>query len=93
VEYLTDSIVKEAKNIIDEVNKLLFGFAAYNAGPTRVSRLRKLAPDYGVDPNRWFNNVERIVQSKVGREPIRYVGNIYKYYIAYKRIRDMEDQD
>jgi membrane-bound lytic murein transglycosylase MltF len=42
---------------IDEVNRHLFAFAAYNAGPTRVSRLRKLAPEYGLDPNQWFKNV------------------------------------
>jgi membrane-bound lytic murein transglycosylase MltF len=75
---------------INEVNQLLFAFAAYNAGPNRIKRLRDSAADYGFDPNIWFNNVERIVERKVGREPVRYVGNIYKYYIAYKRIQEME---
>jgi membrane-bound lytic murein transglycosylase MltF len=75
---------------IDDVNRHLLAFAAYNAGPTRVARLRKQAPDYGLDPNQWFRNVQYVVASKVGQEPIRYVGNIYKYYLAYRRLRDME---
>jgi membrane-bound lytic murein transglycosylase MltF len=75
---------------LDEVNRHLFALAAYNAGPSRVSRLRKLAPEYGLDPNKWFKNVEHVVARKVGREPVRYVGNIYKYYLAYRRLRDLE---
>ena len=75
---------------IDEVNRLLFSFASYNAGPNRVARLRKQAAEYGFDPNEWFNNVERVVERKVGQEPIRYVGNIYKYYLVYRRLRDIK---
>lgn len=74
------------------VNRHLFAFAAYNAGPNRIARLRKLAPEYGVDPNVWFKNVERIVASKVSREPVRYVRNIYKYYLAYRRLRELESE-
>jgi len=73
---------------IDPVNRMLFAFASYNAGPNRIARLRKLAPEYGLNPNEWFREVELIVQSKVGMEPVNYVGNIYKYYLAYKRVRD-----
>jgi hypothetical protein len=32
----------------------------------------------------WFNNVEVAVGRSVGREPVRYVRDIYKYYAAYK---------
>jgi membrane-bound lytic murein transglycosylase MltF len=71
---------------IDELNKWLFAFASYNAGPTRVSRLRHEATKMGLDPNKWFMNVEYVIARKVGREPVQYVRNIYKYYIAYKRI-------
>ena len=72
------------------MNRHLFAFAAYNAGPNRVSRLRKKAEEYGFNPNEWFDNVERVVARKVGQEPIRYVANIYKYYEGYRRIREME---
>ena len=77
---------------MDDVNKMLFSFAAYNAGPTRIARLRELAPEYGFDPNQWFNNVEYIVERRVSREPVRYVGNIYKYYVAYRRLQEMQEQ-
>jgi membrane-bound lytic murein transglycosylase MltF len=69
---------------IDFANRHLFAFASYNAGPNRISRLRKLAPARGLDPDKWFNNVEVLVAEDVGRETVQYVSNIYKYYIAYK---------
>jgi membrane-bound lytic murein transglycosylase MltF len=69
---------------IDPLNKALFAFAAYNAGPTRVARLRKKAQRDGLDPNIWFGNVELEVAKDVGQETVIYVGNIYKYYVAYK---------
>jgi membrane-bound lytic murein transglycosylase MltF len=69
---------------MDALNRGLFTFAAYNAGPTRIQRLRREAKQRGLDPNRWFENVEVVVAEQVGSEPVRYVSNIYKYYVAYK---------
>jgi membrane-bound lytic murein transglycosylase MltF len=69
---------------IDQVNKTLFTFASYNAGPNRIARLRKKASEDGLDPNKWFGNVELEVAKDVGQETVTYVSNIYKYYIAYK---------
>ncbi len=69
---------------IDPVNKTLFVFASYNAGPNRIARLRKEAPGMGLDPNVWFNNVELVASKDIGQETVTYVANIYKYYIAYK---------
>ena len=69
---------------VDEVNRALFAFAGYNAGPNRIQRLRGVAEQRGLDPNRWFENVEVVVAEQVGSEPVRYVSNIYKYYVAYK---------
>jgi membrane-bound lytic murein transglycosylase MltF len=69
---------------IDELNKGLFTFAAYNAGPGRVRQLRKEAEKRGLDPNIWFGNVEQIASERIGRETVTYVANIYKYYIAYR---------
>jgi len=71
---------------IDRVNRHLFAFASYNAGPNRIQRLRKVAADEGLDPNKWFNNVELVVAREVGRETVQYVSNIYKYYLAYKLV-------
>ena len=69
---------------IDKLNRHLFAFAAYNAGPNRISRLRTEAAAKGLDPNKWFNNVELVVAEDVGRETVQYVSNIFKYYVAYK---------
>ncbi|MCB0346741.1 MAG: hypothetical protein KDD66_16615, partial [Bdellovibrionales bacterium] len=69
---------------INSLNRTLFSFAAYNAGPTRISRIRQQAKDAGLDPNVWFGNVEQLVAKKVSSEPVTYVRNIYKYYVAYK---------
>ena len=38
---------------IDPLNKTLFVFASYNAGPNRIARLRKQAAERGLDPNVW----------------------------------------
>jgi membrane-bound lytic murein transglycosylase MltF len=48
---------------LDLANKTLMTFAAYNAGPSRISRLRKRARDEGLDPNQWFGNVELVAFS------------------------------
>jgi membrane-bound lytic murein transglycosylase MltF len=69
---------------MDDLNKALFAFAAYNAGPGRVKDLRQEAQRTGLDPNVWFNNVERIASKRIGRETVTYVSNIYKYYVAYR---------
>jgi len=69
---------------MDRLNKGLFTFAAYNAGPGRIDQLRKLAAWRGLNPNVWFDNVELIAAEKIGRETVTYVSNIYKYYLAYQ---------
>ncbi len=71
---------------IDPENRLLFAFAGYNAGPNRINRLRKQAETEGLDPDKWFRNVELVVAREVGREPVQYVANIYKYYVAYSLV-------
>lgn len=68
----------------DETNRTLFAFAAYNAGPGRIARLRKEAEKEGFDPDQWFNHVELVAAKRVGQETVGYVRNIYKYYTAYK---------
>jgi membrane-bound lytic murein transglycosylase MltF len=82
-----------AKEPMDELNKALFTFASYNAGPARVRQLRREAEKQGLNPNVWFNNVERIALARIGRETVTYVSNIYKYYVAYKLVIDeMEER-
>ena len=82
-----------ANEPMDPVNKALFAFASYNAGPGRVRQLRRLAKQRGLDPNVWFNNVEVIAAERIGAETVTYVSNIYKYYLAYKLVvEDMEQR-
>ncbi len=71
---------------IDAENRLLLTFAAYNCGPNRIADLRRRAPAQGLDPNKWFGNVELMVSQSVGQTTVDYVRNIYKYYIAYKLV-------
>jgi len=73
-------------------DKVLFAFAAYNAGPGRVAQLRREAGRRGFDPNVWFHNVEYIAEEKIGHETVTYVGNIFKYYVAYRLIEDALEQ-
>jgi len=68
---------------LDTLNQTLFAFASYNAGPSRIHGLRKLAKERGYDPNVWFDNVEMIAAEKIGAETVDYVSNIYEYYVAY----------
>jgi len=77
---------------MDDLNRTLFSFAAYNAGPARILRLRSLAAERGLDPNLWFDNVELVVAEKVGRETVTYVRNIYQYYIAYSLVVEAEEE-
>ncbi len=76
---------------IDEVNRTLFAFASYNAGPNRIRRLRAKAAEQGYDPNVWFRNVEVVVSNEVGREPVQYVRNIFKYYTAYSLLSELSE--
>jgi len=76
------------KEKMDELNKVLFTIASYNAGPTRVQQLRQEASKMGLDPNIWFQNVEIVAAKRIGRETVQYVSNIYKYYVAYRLISE-----
>jgi membrane-bound lytic murein transglycosylase MltF len=81
-----------AKEPMTPLNKGLFAFAAYNAGPGRVAQLRREAAKRGLDPNKWFHNVELVAADRIGPETVTYVSNIYKYYTAYRLIQEQEDE-
>jgi len=89
--------VKYMRNVVDNyfkdepmdaLNKGLFAFASYNAGPGRIRQLRREAGKRGLNPNVWFGNVEQIASERIGRETVTYVGNIYKYYVAYRLVME-----
>jgi membrane-bound lytic murein transglycosylase MltF len=82
LRYFADAYFSDPQ--IDTLNRALFVLASYNAGPTRISRLRARAKDQGLDPNVWFENVELLAAKDIGQVTLIYVRNIYKYYVAYK---------
>ena len=80
-----------ANEPMTELDKVLFTFASYNAGPGRVAQLRKEAVKRGLDPNVWFHNVEYVAADRIGAETVTYVSNIYKYYIAYQLLMEARE--
>jgi membrane-bound lytic murein transglycosylase MltF len=76
----------------DDQNRALFAFASYNAGPGRILQLQKEAAKEGLDPNQWFGHVEKVAARRIGQETVRYVRDIYKYYIAYRLELDLEQE-
>ncbi len=69
---------------ISPLDRVLFSFAAYNAGPGNMRKARRRARRLGFDPDRWFGNVEIGMFRAVSGEPASYVRNIYKYYVTYQ---------
>jgi membrane-bound lytic murein transglycosylase MltF len=87
IRYLIDQYY--SKEPMTDLNKVLFAFAAYNAGPARIQQLRVEAGKRGLNPNIWFDNVERIAAERIGNETVQYVSNIYKYSVAYKLVLEL----
>jgi membrane-bound lytic murein transglycosylase MltF len=75
----------------DDLNRTLFAFASYNAGPGNIKKMRDAAVKKGLDPDVWFNNVELVTAQKIGAETTTYVRNIFKYYVAYKLLADSRE--
>jgi membrane-bound lytic murein transglycosylase MltF len=88
MRWIRDTYFKD--DDVDDVNKTLFSFASYNAGPNRIRRLRNKAAERGLDPNEWFHNVEIIASEEIGRETVQYVSNIYKYYAVYYLLTEQD---
>jgi membrane-bound lytic murein transglycosylase MltF len=86
LRFITDQYFKN--DPMDHLNKELFAFASYNAGPARIAKLRRQAAREGFDPNQWFNNVEVVAAKEIGRETVMYVDDIYKYYVAYSLVAE-----
>ncbi len=72
---------------IEPFNAMLFSLAAYNMGPARMNQIRSKASTQGVNVNVWFGQVELVAAREVGREPVQYVSNIYKYYASFRSLQ------
>ena len=77
---------------IDPVDQVLLSFGAYNAGPGNIHKARRRAVRMGLDPNKWFDNVEIAAGRVISRQPVDYVRNIYKYYVAYQYMENLKAQ-
>ena len=77
---------------LDRLNTIFLALASYNAGQTRIRRLRQEAALKGLDSNVWMHNVELAVAREIGREPIQYVRNIYLYYLSFRRVEAKREQ-
>jgi membrane-bound lytic murein transglycosylase MltF len=84
LRFIVDQYYKDEP--MTRVDKGLFAIASYNAGPARIAQLRRKASRMGLDPNKWFGNVEVVAAREIGSETVQYVSNIYKYYVSYNLI-------
>jgi membrane-bound lytic murein transglycosylase MltF len=75
---------------IEPWDQRLFSWAAYNAGPANIIRVRNATAKQGLDANVWFGNVEILAARKISREPVQYVANIHKYYTAYRLVQERD---
>jgi membrane-bound lytic murein transglycosylase F len=81
-------------------DRIRFALASYNCGPGHVQDARQVAKDMGLNPNKWFGNVERSMLllkkpeiAKKARygfcrcdEPVSYVSQIQSRYDAYAKL-------
>lgn len=76
-----------ASSQLNDRERMAFVLAAYNLGPQRVQSLRAEARRRGLNPNRWFFQVERVAAERVGMGVVSYVGSVNKYHLALSRER------
>lgn len=84
LRWLTDVHLNEPE--LDEFNRMMLAFAAYNAGPRNLTRIRTRAAEMGLDPDVWFGNAEMGAARIIGRETVTFVKNIAKYYFSFRLI-------
>ena len=70
MRFMMDQYFKDEP--MDNLNKGLMTFAAYNCGPGRLRQLRRETEKRGLNPNVWFGNVERVASERIGRETVTY---------------------
>ena len=90
--------------VTDSVQRTKFAMAAYNCGFSHVKDAQNLAVHNQLDPNQWDDNVEEMILALSlpknynldlvkfgyvnGKEPFRYVDQIYKRFSHYEQFID-----
>ena len=95
IKYL-DHLRSRFEDDVPQNERLWMALAAYNAGFERVKRARRLAIEMGLNPNRWFDNVEVAMRKMTQPDsPVRgcscgqaivYVRSIRSLYSAYSYV-------
>jgi membrane-bound lytic murein transglycosylase F len=89
---------------VKEKDRIRFALASYNCGPGHIGDARRLAKDQGLDPDKWFGNVEKSMlllslpryasRGHYGhcrcQEPVKYVSEIQTRYDAYAKLAGLE---
>ncbi len=88
LRHLVDTYFDESG--MSEPIRITFALAAYNAGPSRIRSMRRLARERGLDPDRWFGHVEKVVADHIGRETVQYVAKIFKTRLGYRQLLAVE---
>jgi membrane-bound lytic murein transglycosylase MltF len=78
---------------IEAPSRPLLAFAAYNAAPASIIRMRAEAAQRGLDTDHWFNSVEIVVAEKMGMQTPTYVRNIYIYNVSYRLVTEARSAD
>ena len=88
--YLRDRyFAKKLYTVHEQIN---FALAAYNVGPAKLKSMQQEAKKLGINPYIWFSHMEQVALRYIGREPVRYVANIHKYYLAYDKIEENQQK-
>lgn len=104
VKYL-DHVRQQFPESLPVADRMWFTLAAYNAGSGHVRDAIVLAKQQGLNPELWFDNVEKamLLLSKKqhaakarygyvrGQEPVKYVRQIRQRYNAYVQLTDVNE--
>lgn len=74
-------------SVDDRIN---FTLAAYNAGPSKIRKLQREAQRAGLDPFKWFYNVELIARKRIGQETVNYVSQVRKTRTAIRMLYNLQ---
>lgn len=89
---------------VKEKDRMRMAIAAYNCGIGHILDARRLAADMGLNPDKWFGNVEKALLELAkpeiakkarygycrGSEPVAYVSRIQSRYEAYSKLVGLE---